>query len=183
MLAVLSRYWWILLIRGIAAILFGIFALINPAMTLEVLVAVLGAYLLVDGIFTVIAAVQRRASNPSWGLMVLEGVISILAGIGTFLYPGLTTLLLLNLVAFWAIFRGVFEIIAAVRLRKEIQGEFWLGLGGLASIVFGVLLLVFPGGGILTLLWLLGVFTIAFGVFMVMLSLRVRKFNQPQAEV
>lgn len=178
MLAVLSRYWWILLVRGVAAILFGIIALINPAMTLEVLVAVLGAYLLVDGIFTIIAAVQRRAANPSWGLMALEGVISVLAGIGTFFYPGLTALLLLNLVAFWAIFRGVFEIAAAIRLRKEIQGEFWLGLGGLASVVFGVLLLAFPGDGLLTLLWLMGVFAIAFGVFMVMLSLRVRKFSQ-----
>jgi uncharacterized membrane protein HdeD (DUF308 family) len=173
-----------LLVRGIAAILLGIAAFLAPGMTLEVLIIVLAAYFLVDGVFAIITAIQRRTTNPRWWVMLIEGIISVIAGIGAFAYPGLTALILLNLVAFWAILTGVMQIVAAIRLREEIKGEFWLGLAGLVSVIFGILLILFPGTGILSLLWLLGSFSILSGIFLIMLAFRVRNLgssggNQP----
>ncbi len=173
MLEMISRNWWALLIRGIAAIVFGIAVLVLPGLTLDVLVTVFAAYLLVDGVFALIAAIQHR-SYSRWWLMALEGILGILAGIAAFLFPGAAVLTFFYIAVFWAIATGVMEIISAIELRKQINNEWWLIIGGALSIIWGVFMLLYPGAAILTLLWLLGVLAIAFGVMIVLLAFRVR---------
>jgi len=185
MLEVMARNWWMWLIRGIAAIIFGVLAFLNPADALLALVLVWAAYALVDGIFSVIAGFRGRETNRNWWLALLEGVVSIIAGIVAFLYPDITALVLLYIIVAWAIITGVLEVWAAIQLRKEIEGEIWLGLSGLASVIFGIFLFLFPGAGILAVLTLLAAFSIAFGVLMVILSFRLRGYadqpTQPRA--
>ncbi len=180
MLAVMARNWWMLLIRGVAAILFGIAVILAPGIALAVLVTLWGVYALVDGVFAVIAGFRGRETNRNWWVTILEGAVSIIAGIVAFLFPALVAGVLLYVIAIWAIITGVLEIVAAIQLRKEIEGELWMGLSGLASIVFGVLLILFPGAGILTLLWLVAAYSIVFGVVMIILSFRLKGFaDQP----
>jgi uncharacterized membrane protein HdeD (DUF308 family) len=179
MVSQLARNWWTLALRGLFAILFGVLVFLAPGITLEALILLLAAYFVVDGVGNIIAAFNNREHNNQWWVALLEGVISILAGIGAFLWPGMTALILLYLVAAWAVVTGVLEIIAAIRLRKEIENEFWLGLAGLLSVLFGVALFVWPGTGILTLLWLLGGYAIVSGIFLLMLAFRLRSLNQP----
>lgn len=179
MLDVLARNWWMLAVRGVVAIVFGIAVILFPSIALVTLALIWAAYAIVDGVLTIGSAIQSRASNPRWWVHLLEGIVSIAAGIGAAIFPGLTSLIFLYIIAFWAIFTGVMEIIAAIQLRKEIEGEFWLGLSGLLSIVFGVALIAFPGTGILTLLWLLAGYAIAFGVVMIILAFRLRGMQQP----
>lgn len=167
-----NRRW--LFVRGIAAILFGILAFVWPGLTLLALVLLYGAYALVDGVSALVLAVRgRRRRETSVWPMILVGIAGIAAGIITFLWPGITALALLVLVAAWSIVRGVFEIIAAVRLRKEIDGEWLLGLAGVLSIVFGVLLVLQPGAGLLALVWLVGIYMIIAGVIYISLGVRL----------
>src|SRR5438128_5176037 len=141
----LARYWWVIGLRGLAAVLFGILAFVWPGMTLAVLVLLFGAYALVDGILTLLAGFRGDAQHRI--AMVIEGVVSILAGLAAFVWPGLTALVLLYIIAFWAIVTGVLEIFAAVRLRRAISNEFGLIIGGILSVLFGIVLLVSPGVG------------------------------------
>jgi uncharacterized membrane protein HdeD (DUF308 family) len=174
MVADLARYWWVLAIRGVAAILFGIAAFVWPGITLTVLVLLFGAYALVDGIFAVVAGISVRKEQERWWLMVLEGVVGIIIGVLTFLYPSITALVLLYFIAAWAIVTGAFEIAAAIRLRREIEGEWLLALAGIASLIFGVLLVIQPGAGALALIWLIGAYAIVFGILMLVLAFRLR---------
>jgi uncharacterized membrane protein HdeD (DUF308 family) len=177
--AMLARRWWAILVRGIAAIVFGVLAFVLPGVTLAVMVLLFGAYAIVDGIFALVAAARGRAAGQPWWALVIEGVLSIAAGIVTFAWPGLTALLLLYVIGAWAIITGVLEVVAAVRLRKEITGEFWLALGGIASIIFGLALYVFPAAGALAVVLWTGVYAIMFGVFLVALSMRLRSARRP----
>jgi uncharacterized membrane protein HdeD (DUF308 family) len=179
MLGLVAHDWWVFAIRGIAAIVFGIAAFIWPAATLTVLVFLFGAYVLVDGAAMLVAlargdAVARR---HAWAVGII-GVLGIVAGIVTFVWPGLTAVSLLYLVAVWAIATGVFQVIAAIALRRELDGEFWMVLGGVASIVFGALLVAFPGNGLLTLVWLVGIWSVVFGVSSLALAYRFRKIDE-----
>lgn len=177
MIATLSRNWWVLAIRGVAAILFGIAAFLWPGITLTVLVLLFGAYVLVDGIFAVVAGISVRKEQERWWMMVLEGVAGIIIGVLTFLYPSITALVLLYFIAAWAIVTGAFEIAAAIRLRREIEGEWLLALAGIASLIFGVLLVIMPGPGALALIWLIGAYAIVFGVLMLVLAFRLRSLR------
>jgi uncharacterized membrane protein HdeD (DUF308 family) len=177
MLADLARNWWLLAIRGAAAILFGIGAFLWPGITLAVLVLLFGAYSLVDGIFAVIAGIAARKEQERWWMMVLEGLAGIIIGVITFVYPGVTALVLLYLIAAWSIITGVFEIAAAIRLRQEIEGEWLLILAGILSIIFGVLLVVLPGPGALALIWLIGSYAIVFGILLLVLAFRLRSLR------
>lgn len=177
MLEMVSRNWWMLLIRGIAAIVLGIAVLVVPGLSLDLLVTFFAAYLFVDGIFAIITAVTHT-SYPRWWLMALEGLISVLAGIAAFLFPGAAVLTFFYIVVFWAIATGIIEIISAIELRKQIDNEWWLIIGGALSVIWGIVLLLYPGAGILTLLWLFGVLAIAFGAMIVLLSFRVRGMRQ-----
>ena len=168
-----ARHWWLILVRGLAAIAFGIVCFVWPAISLLALVFVWGAYALVDGIGAIIWGVRSR-----WWLMALVGIVSVLAGLIAFVWPGITALALLYLIAAWAIVRGASEIAAAIRLRRRIQNEWLLALAGVASIVFGVLVAVFPGAGALSVLWLIGAFAIVFGALAVAVSLRLRSLQR-----
>src|SRR5262245_11439403 len=130
MVAMLARNWWVLAIRGVAAILFGIGAFVWPGLTLAVLVLLFGAYALVDGVFAVVAGIAAYGQQERWWMMLLEGLAGIVIGILTFAWPGVTALVLLYFIAAWSIVTGAFEIAAAIRLRKEIEGEWALALAG-----------------------------------------------------
>ncbi|MBZ0292042.1 MAG: HdeD family acid-resistance protein [Anaerolineae bacterium] len=177
MLGVMSKNWWMVALRGVAAIIFGILIILFPNLAIGTFVFVFAAYALVDGIFTIINAVQNR-NQSRWWVYLLEGIIGVIAGIVVFANPLFSAITLplfvLYIVAFWAIFTGVSEIVAAFQLRKEIEGEFWLGLSGLLSLVFGILLLVNPGEGILTLLFIVAAYAIIFGAMLIMLAFRLR---------
>lgn len=176
MLQVMSQNWWVVLVRGSAAILFGIALLLAPVIALLTLVLLWSAYALVDGILAVISGFRSREMNRNWWVIVLEGVVSVIAGIGAFLYPGITALVMLYIIAAWALITGILKIMAAIQLRKEIEGEFWLGLGGLASIVFGVLLILNPGAGILSVLTIVAAYAIVFGTLLIFLAFRLKGF-------
>lgn len=182
MLEVMGRNWWMLLVRGIAAVLFGIAVLVWPGIALTVLVLLWGAYALVDGGFAIVMGVQGRTHYRDWWVTVLEGVVSMIAGVVALMWPGVTAVALLYVVAAWAIITGLLEIVAAIQLRKEINGEFWLGLSGVLSVALGVLLAVYPGAGMVSLLWLFGIYAIVFGVALIILSFRVRGFVQGHSE-
>jgi uncharacterized membrane protein HdeD (DUF308 family) len=179
-LPLLSRNWWALALRGLAAILFGILAFAWPGITLFVLIVFFGAYMLVDGIFAIVAAVRAAGEEARWWLMLLEGILGVVVGLVTFFWPGLTALALLYLIAAWAIVTGIMEIAAAIRLRREMVGEWALILGGALSVLFGVLLVVIPArAGLLSLTWLIGAYAVVFGVLLVILAFRVR--NAPSS--
>ena len=169
-----TGHWWALALRGVIAILFGLAALLRPDIALGALILLFGAYALVDGVFAIVGVFRgTRAGTPRW-LLLLEGVVSVLAGIIAFVYPGLTAIALLYLVAVWAIITGLAEIATAIRLRQEITGEWALILGGIFSVLFGVLLAVLPGVGILSLIWLIGAYAVVFGVLLLIVAFQVR---------
>lgn len=172
---VLAHNWWAIALRGVAAIIFGILAFALPGVTLAVLVLLFGAYALVDGIFNVIAAVSGRSGAQSWWMLLLEGLVSVAAGLVAFFMPGLTALTLVYVIAAWAIITGVLEIIAAIRLRKVISNEWWLVLSGVVSIVFGGLIAAYPGAGALALIFWIGAYAVVFGVFLLALAFRLRR--------
>jgi uncharacterized membrane protein HdeD (DUF308 family) len=180
-LPVLSRNWWALALRGLAAIVFGVLAFAWPGLTLWALVLLFGAYMLVDGIFAIVGAVRAAGRETRWWLLLVEGVLGVLAGLVAFLWPGITALALLYLVAAWAIATGILQIIGAIRLRREIEGEWALILGGVLSVIFGLVLAVLPGSGILALVWLIGAYAVVSGVLLIVLAFRVRN-NRDEAE-
>jgi uncharacterized membrane protein HdeD (DUF308 family) len=173
---ILSRYWWMTLLRGVVWILFGLVVFAQPGISLVALTFMFGAFALVDGIATLVTAIGGRRENENWWVLLLVGFCGVAAGIVTFLAPGITALALLFFIATWAIATGVLEIVAAIRLRKEIRGEFWLALAGALSVAFGVLLIANPGAGALSVLWLIGFYAIVFGLSLILLSLKVRGF-------
>lgn len=178
MLGLITRDWWVFAVRGIAAIVFGILAFIWPVTTLTVLVFMFGAYVLVDGVALLIALARGDAAarRHAWSVVGIA-VLGIVAGVVTFAWPGLTALSLLYVVAFWAIAMGTFQVVAAIVLRREIDGEFWMALGGIASIVFGALLVVSPGDGLISLVWLVGIWAIVFGATSLGLAYRLHAIN------
>jgi uncharacterized membrane protein HdeD (DUF308 family) len=170
----LARYWWVVVLRGVLAIALGVLAFVWPVVTLTSLVYVFGAYALVDGVFALLSALRGGGEEP-WWLLVLEGGVGIGIGVLTLFAPGITALALLFYIAIWAIATGVLEIAAALALRKEIEGEWLLVLGGLVSVAFGALLIARPGAGALAVLWLIGGYAIAFGALLVLLGLKLRR--------
>jgi uncharacterized membrane protein HdeD (DUF308 family) len=155
--------------------LFGLAALLRPGIALEALILLFGAYALVDGVFSIVGVFGgTRSGTPRWILLV-EGVAGILAGVIAFVFPILTAVVFLYLIAAWAIVTGIAEIATAIRLRQEIRGEWALIVGGVLSVLFGVLLgVVGPFAGILSLIWLIGAYAIAFGVLLLVTAFRVR---------
>ena len=174
MLVVFAGSWWSIVLRGVAAILFGVLAFTWPHITLTALVFLFGFYALADGIFAIAAGVKSHGEFKRWWVLLVEGIFSVLAGVLAFLMPGITALVLLVLMAAWAIVTGVFEIAAAIQLRKYITGEWLLVLAGVASLVFGVALLINPSAGALAVVWLIGIYSIIFGVLLVGLGVRLR---------
>lgn len=174
MLHALAKCWWLLLLRGIAAIVFGALAFIWPGLTLVTLVLLYGAFALVDGVLSLVAAFTGSTKPvPTWWLVVV-GLLGIGVGAVTFLWPGITAILLVLFIGAWALVHGVFEIIGAIQLRKEIDNEWMLILGGVLSVIFGAIILIAPGAGALGLVWAIAGYSIVFGILLVALSLRLR---------
>ena len=169
MIRTLAEHWWVLLLRGLCAIVFGIVAYTSPGVTIAVLVLFWGAYALVDGIFEVVAGVRAK-----YGSLIFLGVLGIAAGVVTFLWPGVTAVTLLYIIAFWAIVAGILQISAAIRLRKEVEGEWLWILSGVCMVVLGGLLIARPGAGAISVMWLIGSFAIAWGVLLVILAFRLK---------
>lgn len=172
----LAKNWWLLLLRGIAAIVFGILAFAWPGITLLSLVILYGAYALVDGVLSIAAAIGGGGgtATPRWWLIVV-GLLGIAAGLLTFFWPQITALVLLMFIGAWALIHGVFEIIGAIRLRKEIDNEWMLILSGALSVLFGAAMLVMPGAGALALIWVIGAYSIIFGILFVGFAFRLKK--------
>lgn len=174
MVHALAKNWWLLLLRGIAAIIFGLLAFAWPGLTLLTLILFYGAFALVDGVLAIVAAITGGVPGSRWWLAIV-GLLGIAAGLLTFLTPGLTALVLLFFIAGWAIVTGVFEIIGAIKLRKEIDNEWLLILGGIISVLFGVGMMLAPGAGALALVWVIGAYSVVMGVIFVALAFRLKK--------
>jgi uncharacterized membrane protein HdeD (DUF308 family) len=176
MVHALAKNWWLLLLRGIAAIIFGLLAFAWPGLTLLTLILFYGAFALVDGVLAIVAAITGGVPGSRWWLAIV-GLLGIAAGLLTFLTPGLTALVLLFFIAGWAIVTGVFEIIGAIKLRKEIDNEWLLILGGIISVLFGVGMMLAPGAGALALVWVIGAYSLVMGVIFVALAFRLKKHS------
>ena len=173
-LPILAKYWWLILLRGIAAIVFGVLAFVWPGITLLTLILFYGAFALADGVLALAHAIMGGNVGSRWWL-ALVGVAGIAAGLVTFFMPGLTAFVLLIFIATWAIVLGIFQIIGAIRLRKEIDNEWLIGLSGALSVLFGIVLLVAPVASILGLIWVIASYAIVFGIMMVMEAFKLKK--------
>jgi uncharacterized membrane protein HdeD (DUF308 family) len=170
----LKRHWWVPVLRGVAAIIFGVMAFVYPGLTVAVLVLLFGAWVLVDGVFRVVGAIGHRASDPEWGFHLIIGILGIIIGFLTFHAPRITALALVIYIAAWALMIGATEIALAIKLRREIKGEWFLILMGLVSILFAIMLLWNPIPGALALVWLIGSYAIVFGILGIILGFRLR---------
>ncbi|WP_068874860.1 MULTISPECIES: HdeD family acid-resistance protein [unclassified Phenylobacterium] len=171
--ALLARNWWAVGLRGVAAIVFGLVALFAPGATVLSLVIVFAALMLSDGVLNLIAGVRSARRRQRWGVLILQGVTSLIAAAVTILLPGLTMIAFVYLIAAWSIVSGGLAVVAAVRLRGD-HGRWWMGLGGVLAIVAGVLLAITPLLGALVLTWWLGAYAIVFGVTLLVLAYRLR---------
>src|SRR6266513_6342643 len=174
MVEALKRHWWVLVMRGICGIVFGVIALAYPGLALATLVLLFGAWVLIHGIFRIVGATAGRAADPDWGFHLIIGILGVAIGLLTFRAPGITALALIIYIAAWALMIGATEIALAIKLRREMKGEWFLILMGLLSIAFAVILLWNPLPGALALVWLIGSYAIAFGILAVILGFRLR---------
>jgi len=178
LLHALVRNWWLILLKGCCAILFGVLAFAWPGLTLVTLILLYGIFALADGILAIAAAITGGAQAPRWWLAVI-GLLGIGAGVLTFVWPGITALVLLLFIAGWAIATGIVQIIGAIRLRKEIDNEWLLVAGGILSVIFGLVLVAQPGAGALALVLVIGAYAIVYGILLVSFSLRLRRHAHP----
>jgi uncharacterized membrane protein HdeD (DUF308 family) len=176
MVTALANNWWTLVLRGIAAIIFGILAYLWPGITFTVLVLFFGAYALWDGVFALIGAF-RTEGERRWSL-VLEGVVGIAAGLVTFFWTGAASLALLLVIGAWAIVTGIFEIVSAIRLREEIEGEWLLLISGVLSVLFGFALAIWPAAGLVAVTWMIGAYAMVFGFLLTILGFRLRNVSK-----
>jgi uncharacterized membrane protein HdeD (DUF308 family) len=181
MVHMIGRHWWAVGLRGLAALVFGVLALLWPGLTLVVLVALFGAYALVDGLLALGATVRAATRHRAWGLLLLEGLAGLALGLLTFVWPGMTALVLVYLIAAWALITGVLEVGTAFSARGEGAHAWLWGLAGVASVLFGLLLVVFPGAGALTVVWVIGVYALVFGVLLLGLAYRLWRAHRALA--
>jgi uncharacterized membrane protein HdeD (DUF308 family) len=166
--------WWLVLLRGIFMVIFGLIALVSPGIALLTLVWLFGFYAILDGIAAIMIGIRTRG-EPHWVWTIVQGVVSVLAGVIALIWPGLTALALLFVVAFWAIVLGIGEIGGAFASRRRRSTSWgWTLAAGILNVIFGILLLIWPASGILTLVWLVGIFTLVGGLALIVLAFRVR---------
>lgn len=174
MLTVIAENWWVYVLRGALAVLFGLMALVWPGLTLDLLILVFGLYAIIEGILGVIAAFLRRQPGNYWWLLLVEGLAGMVIGVFALVWPALTAAILLVFIAIWAILTGVIEIAAAIQLRKHINGEWVLGMAGLLSVLIGLLLITNPSSGALAVVWLIGFYALIFGGLLIFLGRKVK---------
>lgn len=178
MLDNLVRGRWLIGLRGVLAIVFGILAFIWPGLTAVALVFLFAAYAILDGVLTIAAAIRSRETNDRWWLGLLEGLVSIAAGVIAALFPTLAAVTLLFVIAIWAIITGLLELAAAIRLRREIENEWALGLTGVVSIILGVIMILNPGAGLIGFVWAIAGYAILFGILMIILAFRLGRMER-----
>ena len=180
MLIILADRWWTFVVRGIAAILFGLLTFLWPGITLTALVLLFGAYALIDGVLSIVGAVTSERGHGRWWAPILRGVLGLIAAGVTVVFPGLAALALLYLIAAWAFVSGAVGVAAAISLRKYLEKEWLLALGGVLSMVFGILLMIFPGAGALALVLWIGAYMFVAGCLLVVLGLKLRTWGRSQ---
>lgn len=174
--ALLAKYWWVFLLRGLAALAFGILAFVAPAATIAALVLTFAVFAVVSGVLAIAGAFSLRAESDHWWVWLLQGIAGVVLGVLTFRSPGITALVLLLFIAANAIITGLLEVVTAFRVRKEIEGEGWIIAAGIASILFGVLLIARPGAGALALITVIGAYATVFGILLVLGAFKLKKF-------
>ncbi|WP_235031466.1 HdeD family acid-resistance protein [Geminicoccus flavidas] len=172
--AILAQNWWALALRGAMAVLFGILAFVLPGATILSLVLIFAAFSLVDGIFGIIAAIRGARAGVRWGLLLIHGIAGVVIGIAAFVWPGITVFAFVLLIAAWALISGVTMLVSAVKLKTS-HGRGWLILGGIASLLYGILLAVSPMVGAIVLAWWLGAYAIVFGITLLVLAFRLKR--------
>lgn len=177
MIRTLTKNWWVFIIRGLFAIIFGVLAMMWPELTLFALVWFFAAYVLADGVFQVFSAISRRENFDRWWLILLEGVFGIVFGVLTFAWPGITGLVLLILIAAWASITGILEIAAAIQLRKEIENEWLLAFSGVISIGLGVLMMIWPAASAVAIAFMISIYAIIFGATLILLGFRLKNWE------
>lgn len=180
MLSLLAHNWWAVALRGVIGILFGVLAIALPGVTLGALILLWGIYAVADGIFAIVSGVRAARRHERWAVLIVEGIAGMMAGVIAVFLPAAAAVAFIYLFALWAFVTGVIEIAAAIRLRREIQGEWLLGLTGVLSILLAVYVAVFPGLGLLGLIWTLGVYAIVIGIAMIALGFRLRRHTVDQ---
>lgn len=173
---IIQRNWWIMALRGLFAIIFGLIALVAPRIALLAFIYVFAVYALVDGGIAIITSIQERELRYRWGWVLFEGALSVLAGMIAFANPALTALVLLYIIAAWAIVTGIMEIVTAFAIREFVSREWVLALAGILSVAFGMILFFFPGAGILSILWLVGIYGIVFGLLFIVRAFQLRSW-------
>lgn len=181
MVRTLSQNWWLVVLRGVLAVLFGLLAFIWPGITWLTLVVLFGIYAIVDGLVAIGTGLARTRESSRWWTFLLEGLINIGAGVAALIWPGVATLVILYVIATWAVFTGILEIVAAIRLRHEITNEWMLALGGVISIAVGVVLFFQPAAGSLAIIWIIGAYALIFGILLVILGFRLRNWRRPDS--
>ena len=172
----LARNWWALALRGLAAVIFGLLLFVWPFISLAVLVILFGAYAMADGLFSIVATAKVPTNSSRWWSLLIGGVLSFVIGLLTFIWPGITALALLYLIALRAMVIGVIEIIAASRLRREITGGWVLALSGIISILFGLMMFIYPAAGALVVIWLIGLYAFVTGAMLLVLAFRLHRW-------
>ncbi|NYE95303.1 uncharacterized membrane protein HdeD (DUF308 family) [Psychromicrobium silvestre] len=169
------KLWWLVLLRGVVAVLLGLFALFSPSTTLAIFVTFFGIYAIIDGLSAVGMAIASRKEQSLWGWLIVEGVVSVLAGLFAVSWPGKTALIVGFLIGFWAVLLGAAQLVQAFALRRELSGVWgWVLASGIIGVLWGIFVLAVPSIGILTVLWVFGIFALAFGIWTVGLSWRIR---------
>ena len=181
MLDLFARNWWIYVVRGALALIFGMYAWFMPGLAMKVLLMFFGIFVLLEGLFAIIGSIAGRKYSEVWWLVLMEGIAGLVLGLLTLTRPEFVATLIVIFVAAWAIWGGLFRIIAAVRLRKHIEGEWLLIFGGIVSMLFGLMLLKHTGAGIVAISWMIAFFASMFGVLLISFGIKVRKF-QKEAE-
>lgn len=176
----LARNWKSIALRGVVAILFGIAIIVWPGISLAALVSLFGFFALIGGFLFIVAAIRQRRTDEPWWLLLLEGILGILVGIIVFSSPGVTGLFLVYLIAAWAVVSGIFQIVTAIQLRHQIEGEWLLIMSGIASLIFGLLLAIWPGAGALAVLWIIGAYIVFFGILQLILAFRLRNWRRSE---
>jgi uncharacterized membrane protein HdeD (DUF308 family) len=173
----LARKWWIIVLQGVAAILFGVLAFAQPGATLAALLLLVALWALADGILALLASVGAAETKEPWWPWVLHALVSVGVGLIALRWPGITAYALLLLIAYWAILRGILTIVAAIQLRRVLQGEFWMILGGIISVLFGAGIVIVPGAGALAVIWLIGLYAIVLGATLILAGVRLKGLN------
>ncbi|MCL5407230.1 MAG: DUF308 domain-containing protein [Patescibacteria group bacterium] len=173
----LAKHWWAFLIRGTVAILFALLAFLATGFTLSLLLIFLGIYLLLDGLFTVIASLMAASDHKNWWILLLEGIISLAAGIFVFAWPSLTLVILIYIVAFWAIITGIFEFLASITATWAAPGKIFIGVTGVLSIILGIIILVYPLFTVTATIWLVGIYALIIGLSLIFFGFKLKSSN------